>query len=365
MPGNPNTIGVLYLARALEGPAAMHRFKASYRNAAPGIDHDLIVIYKGAENDAMAAARAVFADLPHTALTLPDTGFDIGSYLAAAGQVDHEYLCFINTFTELRTPGWLASLHRQIAAPGIGIVGASASYESIQDSMRLRKWVTWLCTHDRIKFDPKIAQYYGFVLEEECQDWLAQGRAEAATRWTPKSILRNWRRRRRFRRRWPNLLSHLQERWRTYTAGGEMTRLLRFPAFPNPHIRSNGFLVRRADLLAARRRAIHDMLDACEFESGADSLTSQLRRQGLRALVVDRAGAAFDVADWARSRTFRLADQEGLLMEDNRTRDFDAQSPAAKATQAWMSWGDYIAPPPRDLPRLGMSFAVDASRTGR
>ena len=365
MPGNAHTIGLLYLARAVEGPAAMRRFKASYLNAAPGIDHDLIVIYKGADDAAMAAARAVFADLPHTALTLPDTGFDIGSYLAAADAIDHEYLCCINTFTELRAPGWLASLHRQIAAPGIGIVGASASYESIQDSMRMRKWVTWLCTHDKIKFDPKIAQYYGFVLEEGCQDWLAQGRAEAASRRTPKSMLRNWRRRRRFQRRWPNLLTHLRDRWRTYTADGEMTRLLRFPAFPNPHIRSTGFLVLREHLVAARHGEIRDKLDACEFESGADSLTWQLRRQGLRALVVDRAGTGFDVADWTRSRTFRLSDQQGLMMDDNRTRDFDAQSPAVKATQAWMSWGDYIAAPPRDLPRLGMSFPVDANRTGR
>lgn len=364
MPRNPHTIGLLYLARAAEDPAAMRRFKASYLNAAPGIDHDLIVIYKGAEDSAMAAARAVFADLPHTALTLPDAGFDIGSYLAAAALVDREYLCCINTFTELRTHGWLASLHRQITAPGVGIVGASASYESIQDTMRMRKRVTWLCTHDKIRFDPKIAEYYGFVLEDGCQDWLAVGRAEAATRWTPKSILRNWRRRQRFRRRWPNLLSHLNDRWRTYTAQGEMARLLRFPSFPNPHIRSNGFLVRRAHMMAARHGAIHDKLDACEFESGADSLTWQLRRQGLKALVVDRAGTGFDVADWPRSRTFRLGDQQGLLMTDNRTRDFDAQTPAARATQAWMSWGDYVAPPPRDLPRLGMSFPVDAGRTG-
>lgn len=342
----------------------MQLFKTSYRDAAPGIDHDLIVIYKGVEDGAMAAARAVFADLPHTALTLPDAGYDIGSYLAAAAMVDHEYLCCINTFTELRTPGWLASLHQRIAAPGIGIVGASASYESIQDSMRMRQWVTWLCTHDRIKFDPKIAAYYGFVLQDGCADWLAVGQAEAATRWTPKAIVRNWRRRRRFRRRWPTLLSHLHDRWRTYTSQGEMTRLLRFPSFPNPHIRSNGFMVRREHLLSARHGAIRDKLDACEFESGADSLTWQLRRQGLKALVVDGAGASFDVADWPHSRTFRLRDQQGLLMADNRTRDFDAQTPAAKATQAWVSWGDYIAAPPSDLPRLGLTFPVDHSRTG-
>lgn len=359
-------IGVLYLARIAEGPAPFSAFKDSYLNSAPGVDHELVVVFKeNGDSAATAAARSVFADIPHVAVVLPDEGFDIGAYLAAASHVGHEYLCCINTFTKLHAPGWLAGLHRNISEPNVGIVGATASYESIYDSMRLLNFVIWLCRHDNIRFDPKIAAYFDFLLNEHCKEWLANGLAKSRRRTWLKSIIRNFKQRRRARKRWPILRGHLEERWKALTAEDQpMSRLLRFPSFPNPHVRSNGFMVRREHLLSAWRGEIADKLDACEFESGENSLTWQLRRQGLRALLVDRDGRGFDVADWWRSRTFRLQDQRGLLMSDNRTRDFDAMSPAEKATHVWMTWGDYLGAPPRDLPRLGLSFPVDRSRTG-
>ena len=362
---HPGKVGVVYLARLVEDHQAFQTFKSSYLRFSPGVQHDLIVIYKGDAGDAsLAAAQAVFADLPHIPIALPDTGFDVGSYLSAAGMVDHRYLCCLNTFTELRAPGWLAALHRYASLPEVGIVGATASYESIHDLQRLHKWVTWLCTHDRIPFDPRIARYYESILATDGADWLASGRAEAAQWLGLKSLVRRVRGHRRAKRRWPTLHGHLVERWKTYTADGHaMARLARFPRFPNPHIRTNGFLVRRSHLLSTPYGVIADKLDACEFESGEDGLTQQLRRQGLRAVLVDRDGTGFDVADWWRSRTFRLNDQRGLLMSDNRTRAFDSLSEAERARVAWTTWGDYLGAGPRDLPRLDLSFPIDRTRT--
>ena len=361
----PGKIGVVYLARLAEGLASFQAFKESYLKSAPGIDHELIVVYKGAPDQAsLDAARAVFADVPHLGVTLPDTGYDIGSYLATAAQVDHEYLCCINTFTELNVPGWLAVLHSHIGRPDVGIVGATASYESIYDSLRLLDRVVWLCSQNKIKFDSRVADHFEFMIQHHSSAWLNRGRAEAKdTPWLMASI-RQMMRRRRVRKRWPRLMAHMEERWVAATSEGAVfERLRRFPGFPNPHIRSNGFMVRRQHMLENVHQVIMDKFDACEFESGQNSLTWQLRRQGLRAVLVDRRGQGFDVADWWCSDTFRLQDQGGLLISDNRTREFDRMPRGSKATHVWMTWGDYLGAPPRDLPRLGLSFPIDTSRT--
>lgn len=361
----PGKIGIVYLARLAEGLAAFQAFKESYLKSAPGIGHELIVVYKGAPDQAaLDAARAVFADVPHLGVALPDVGYDIGSYLAVAAQVDHEYLCCINTFTELKTPGWLAALHSHLSRPDVGIVGATASYESIYDSLRLLDRVRWLCSQSKIKFDPRVAAYFDFLIREHCGDWLERGRVEANNTPWLKAVIRRVKRRLRARKRWPKLTVRMEERWVAATSEGAIfERLHRFPVFPNPHIRSNGFMVRRQHMLENVHQVIVDKFDACEFESGQDSLTAQLRRQGLRAVLVDRRGKGFDVADWWRSDTFRLHDQGGLLISDNRTREFDRMPRGSKTTHVWMTWGDYLGAPPRDLPRLGLSFPVDTSRT--
>jgi hypothetical protein len=243
------------------------------------------------------------------------------------------------------------------------VVGATASYESLYNSLRLLDRVHWLCAEKR-RFDPKIATYFEFLIKAHWQDWLERELAKAAKRKGLKAIVRQVKRSLRARRRWPTVNAHLEKRWSAATSEGAVfARLHRFPSFPNPHIRSNGFMVRRTHMLESMRGEIVDKFDACEFESGEDSLTWQLRRRGLRAVLVDRRGKGFDVADWWRSDTFRLRDQGGLLMADNRTREFDRMSRGSRATHAWMTWGDYLGAPPRDLPRLGLSFPVDPRRT--
>lgn len=365
------TIAVLYLARCAEGLEPFRKFRESYRHHPAGIAHDLVVIYKGfTEPGALADARAVFADTPHTGLELPDTGFDIGAYLAAAGMIAHDYVCCINTFTEILAENWLAALHRHASLPDVGIAGATASYESMYESIRLLTRMVWLCREDRIPYDPRISAYFDFILEQQCPAWKANGLARLLRKRSPLSklkalLIKRPHRHLKQRRRWPILRQQLQQRWDTYTQEGQpMARLLHFPRFPNPHIRSNGFLVRRKDLLDARRAPIDDKLDACEVESGADSLTWQLRRRGLRAVLVDRHGTGYDVDGWWRSKTFRLGDQRDLLMADNRTRDYDSMTPEARITHAVMSWGDYLMRPPRDFAKIGVTFAKDPAKTG-
>jgi hypothetical protein len=92
------------------------------------------------------------------------------------------------------------------------------------------------------------------------------------------------------------------------------------------------------------------------------------RRAGLSAIVVARDGTGYEVADWARSKTFRLGTQSGLILTDNRSREFDSMSPAERIVHARITWGDYLKrPAPKDFPDFDYRFArrsLSPSRTG-
>lgn len=362
-------LAAVYLARKAEGLDAYRQFLASYLRHPAGVDHELIVIYKGFEQAAgLAAARAVFAEVRHVGIEVDDDGFDIGAYLKVARRVDHGYMCFLNTFTSIVADGWLAAMHRHVIEPRVGVVGPMGSYESLYDSVGIINKVQWLCNERGLEYNPMIAYYYDFIVNDHCRVWCAQGDqpgavvqarggfmgriGDAMTRELRRAMLHR-RLDKEYRRRFEKLLK----------PGRRLEEYAAFPPFPNPHIRSNGFMLSRRLLLETQSAEIVTKLDACAFESGSESLTSRLRRKGLGTLIVGRDGGAYDVADWPRSGTFRLGAQESLLIADNQSRQFDAMTPGTRATHIRMTWGDYLGPAPADFPHLGFRFAINRAVT--
>lgn len=116
-------------------------------------------------------------------------------------------------------------------------------------------------------------------------------------------------------------------------------RFLEFPRFPNPHLRTNAFLGRRELLLQLAWDGVDSKLGALVLESGRRSLTRQVRRLGLRTVVVGRDGRLVEPGEWAHSATFRSGDQGQLLVSDNRTRDYAQAGPAERRRLARMAWG--------------------------
>src|SRR3954454_16400597 len=96
------------------------------------------------------------------------------------------------------------------------------------------------------------------------------------------------------------------------------------PAVPEPHIRTNAFMIERSLLFGLDIEELTDTVQCLRVESGAAGLTAQVLARGLRPVVVDRDGVAHDMAAWPGSATFRSGGQAGLLVADNRTRDWEA-----------------------------------------
>jgi hypothetical protein len=126
-------VAVFYLARGADqdAPAKCRRFRASYCSSPAGIKHDLHIIFKGYPDDAdYEKARVLFKGLSFKSIYTPDDSFDLGAYYVAAAETSHDYVCFLNTSSEIQSDEWLLKLVRNLELPGVGVVGASGSYEA-------------------------------------------------------------------------------------------------------------------------------------------------------------------------------------------------------------------------------------------
>ncbi len=98
-------------------------------------------------------------------------------------------------------------------------------------------------------------------------------------------------------------------------------RIWQYPEFPNPHLRTNAFIIRRETALAVWPKQVRTKQAAHLFESGRHSLTRRIQRLGLDAVVAERNGAGLEVAGWPGS-AFRN-NHARLLVGDNKTRVYD------------------------------------------
>lgn len=108
-------------------------------------------------------------------------------------------------------------------------------------------------------------------------------------------------------------------------------------AFPNPHLRTNGFALERELLVQLDWPTGLTKLGAVALEGGSGSLTRQVQARGLQALVVGRNGA-YPPERWRQARTFRVGEQENLLVADNRTRHYQEGGRLTRAGLSWLAW---------------------------
>jgi SAM-dependent methyltransferase len=275
---------VVYLARGADGglPAAVTFFDA-YRRCPPRFAHDLIVIAKGWGQQRERAVMIALAQAHGgSVVELPDDGFDWGAYMRLAPTLTHEWICFLNTHSRPQVDGWLdlLSAPAREAASRVGAVGATASWETVLPSLRL----------------PSPATTGVLLLY-------------------PLNAL--W-----------NLARRLRNCWH-------------FDDFPNPHLRSTAFLVRR-DLFvefASQHKIPRTKDESLRLESGKRGLTAFLRSKGFQVLVRGADAKTFGPEDWNASETFRMPGQRNLLIGDNQTLTYDMADPPLKQKLEQAAWG--------------------------
>lgn len=285
---------VFYLARPVHNIRLIERFVAAYRRCPPGESHELVVIFKGFGDDreALSQYRARLAPLTFTPVEVPDERFDLGAYLAVAAVLNHRWVCCLNSYAEPLADGWLAHLLTAARSDGVGVAGATGSYET--------PFVAWGYLVGLVLQLPRRFRPLAWLLPSPMFRWVAR-------HWLPPP--------------------------RPYSE---------FPPFPNPHVRTNGFVISRELFLDLDPGPLADKWDALRLESGTNGMTRQLLRRGLRPVLVGRGGQVFEVGDWPQSRTFRSGDQENLLVGDNHTQHYAEAPPEERALLARLAWGSEV-----------------------
>jgi hypothetical protein len=252
-------ICVVHLVWAPLGAEMLERFAASYRRVPAGLDHELAILFNGFGEpaDAEPWMRGI-DDVPHRPIFTPEAMLDLAAYEHAARQLDARMLVFLNSYSRPLERGWLARLAEPLRDPGVGLVGASGSYESMLSAapwfMRLLK---------RRSFDP----------------------------------------------------------------------------FPNPHVRTNAFVLSRDLMLDLDWSGARTKAGSWRLESGKASVTRQVQARGYEAVVAGRDGRTYAWPEWRESATFRAGAQANLLVADNRTDQYASADPAKQRWLEELAWG--------------------------
>lgn len=273
-------ICVVHLIRKKNGIEPFRQFLSSYLNHRAGIEHDLLIIYKGFYRKVdMVPYENLLKDVPHSYMQVADFGFDLRAYFLAAEECNYKYFCFFNSFSIILDHEWLLKLYRHITQPDVGMAGATGCWGSVI--------IGRLSTN---KNQPL---------------W--------------KKIIRRllWRIIRAYQRQY-------------------------FHVFPNPYMRTNAFMMSRDNMLKIKKGIIVTKTYTHKLESGKQGFTRQVIKMGLKVIVVGRNGIGYEAKDWLSSNTFWHGKQDNLLISDNKTRTYSDDNLDLKKILETYAWGNAV-----------------------
>lgn len=288
------SICVVHLARAANGTGPLRSFLDSYQAHPAGIEHDLLIVFKGFREALPPEYELILRGVSHERRFVTDRGFDVDVYFEVARAVEHDSICFLNSFSVILVDGWLNKLYVALAKEGVGLVGATGSWQSIYLPYSTPALIA-AAQARRPAWRRRLLRWFPFL------------------RWIRQGI---------YRRRMRKL----------------------FNAFPNSHLRTNAFMLRRETALRIQLKPIRKKIDAYLFESGKHGLTRQVLDMSQGVLVVDRVGRAHEMSDWHASNTFWRLDQGNLLVADNQTRAYGLANRDVRLHYSTLAWGPRADP---------------------
>lgn len=271
------TVSVFYLCRFQDANILQRteRFLESYLRYPDRTPHKLCIGLKGWTDPSEVHALVRRFGVDCEFLSLPDKGFDWTSYFAFSSVADGRYVCFFNSHSEILCCGWLARLMAGVTE-GPCLVGNTASLSKI-NHLPTPNLHVMKC--------PWVLIYIAF-------SWMFRGK-------------------------------------RLDREKGE------------GHIRSNAFLIERRlfNEFAQSRFCPVSKAGAHELESGRLGLTKFVTKEkGGAAVIVNNSDMVYPEGNWFEAHTFRINQQEKLLVADNQTRFFERLSWYRKCILTFMTW---------------------------
>ena len=283
-----NDLSVVFLMWVPYGIGFLYRFIESYQKHYAGAEHDLIILYNGygtSENLEPFKIYLKEQNINHFQFNL-ESGQDIKAYRWVAERVETPYILFFNTYSQILHNDWAKNYLNAIQGDNVGCVGATGSWQS---------WASVGFQKAKLFFHPTSAIKRKLPYFHSKQVHIGSITIEIH----PRLVLLG------------SLIKSLK-----VTAY--------FPKFPNPHLRTNAFVIARNTWLGLNIPDLKSKNEAHWFESGNESLTRQLLKLGKRVLVMNKYGELFEPVDWHRSKTLWSAHQEDLLVSDNFTGQYNS-----------------------------------------
>jgi hypothetical protein len=259
-------------------------FISSYCKYNSGYPHELVLLFNGIQTQKELSPYLKIADdkkVKYSILAHAQPAQDLDAYFWAAEQLNTKHLLFVNSYTEFMYDNWLSKYMQHSMFDDIGLIGATGSWES----------------------------YFRSVFIDNNLKWERH-----------KSFQQNFRK--------YKLLVKSFVYWRFL-----------FPDFPNPHVRTNAFMISRELMRSLKHEPLKNKMAAFKFESGVNGLTVQVMKKGLRPILIDKNGNAYSINEWKHASIFWSSEQENLLISDNQTRKYEFGD---DKTRQWLSlhaWG--------------------------
>ncbi len=277
------SIAVVYLVWLPYDISLLDGFLKSYKKYKTNLAHDFYVLFNGrvvnTSIDEHLKLIQLNCDKHVNYLELPG-GQDIDAYFYAANKIKHELILFFNSFSKISAHFWL-EIYCDNFKNDVGLISATASNQSYYSSV--------------------------FQTNNALPDF-RQG------------IISNFR------------------KYKLFVKAFFYWRFL-FKPFPNPHVRTNAFMIRRELFLQLNYRRLKSKFEAYQFESGRKSLTNQVLNKGYKVVVVDKHGEAYESPNWAKSKTFWISKQENLLVSDNQTQIYADAVQGQQEKMRKLAWG--------------------------
>jgi hypothetical protein len=311
-------IAVVHLVWGPLGPRPLREFLTSYRAHPAGAEHELVVLLNGVTAEQRPALMAELEGVEHRRLELDAPVQDLAAYAHAARVLEHERLCFLNSYSVLLAPNWLATLEHALGQPGAGLVGATGSWASVRSGALNGLFLP--NPYRGVVPERRLAREQLLAID------LERGGKEIDQDSRPARSL------------FGSVIATLR------TLPPMPEQMLRFEGFPAHHVRTNAFMLERATFTGLRVGGLRRKMDAYLLESGRHSFTRQVEGLGLRVLVVAGDGCFYEREEWPASNTLWQGDQEGLLIADNQTRMYANGGIDRRRLLSAFAWGPAANP---------------------
>lgn len=104
--------------------------------------------------------------------------------------------------------------------------------------------------------------------------------------------------------------------------------LKNFPLYPNPHLRSNCFMISAKNYknLILNQKFKYKKIGTWLNESGRNGMTKQAKKLKMQVFVVNSDGKKFEVSNWIFSKTYAMDNQDKLIISDKFSRVYEKGS---------------------------------------